>query len=90
MVHLYYLDLESILKKVFEYLNCQLPEIKFIFEVKENDKILFLDTKITKENSFSSLSYWKPTFGVLYFNFESFVYLSLKSNQLQTLLFRSF
>ena len=37
-------------KKLPEYFSCQHSSTKFTFEVKENEIISFLDTKITKKN----------------------------------------
>ena len=57
-------------KNFLEYLSCQRPNIKFTFEVEENDTISFLDSKITKKNnSFSTSIYHRPTFSCSIFNF---------------------
>ena len=73
------------------YLNCQHPNIKFTFEIEENNSILFLDIKITRvTNSFSTSIYRKVTFSGVFTNFESFIPGSYKSNLIFTLLFRAF
>ena len=72
-------------------MNCQYSNIKFTFEIKENNTILFLDIKSFRENNSSStLIYRKPTFNGVFKSFESLTPLSYKSNLLNTLLFRAF
>ena len=63
------------------YLNCQHPNIKFTYEIEENNSKSFLDIKITRvNNSFSTSIYRKVTFSGVLTNFESFIPVSYKSN----------
>ena len=56
-----------------QYFNCRHPNIKFAFEVEENNTILFLDIQTTKENnSFPNSIYHKSAFSGVFTNFESF------------------
>ena len=73
-------------------LNCQHPNIKFTSEIEENSSILFIDIKIRRVNNRFSISiYRKVTFSGVFTNFESFIPVSCKSNNLIfTLLFRAF
>ena len=63
------------------YLNCQHPNIKFTYEIEENNSISFLDIKIIRvKNSFSTSIYRKVTFSGVLTNFENFIPVSYKSN----------
>ena len=62
----------------------------FTFEIEENDKLAFLDVLITREGSFCTSLYRKPTFSGLYSNFKSFMPDSYKKGLLYTLLHRAF
>ena len=54
------------------YLNCQHANIKFTSEIEENNSISFLDIKINRDsNRFLTFVYHKPTFSVVFTNFDS-------------------
>ena len=79
------------IEKFRGYLNCQHPNIKFTFEIEENNSISFFNIKIRRvNNSFSTNLYRKVTFSEVFTNFESFIHISCKSNLIFTLLFRLF
>jgi hypothetical protein len=61
-----------------DYLNSKDPNIKFTFEIENDDKTLpFLDISIKRVNgNFETSVYRKPTFTGLFTNFESFFVIS--------------
>jgi hypothetical protein len=60
---------ESCATKILEFLNTQHQNIRFTIELELNNKIPFLDTKVTKkEDSFTTTIYHKPTFTGVYLN----------------------
>ena len=93
-----YIDDKSLLfrskhhiKKIQNYLNCQHKNIKFTSQTENENSILFLDIKITRDNNkFMTSVYRKPTFSGVFTNFGSFIPKSYKYNLLFTLLHRAF
>jgi hypothetical protein len=63
-----------------DYLNSKHHNIKFTFEIENDDKTLpFLDISIKRVNgNFETFVYRKPTFTGLFTNFESFYRLLTK------------
>ena len=64
--------------------------MSFTHEVENGNKLPFLDILVTRENSFTTNMYRKPTFSGLYTNFHSFLPEKYKSGLIMTLLFRIF
>ena len=62
----------------------------FTFEVEMENRLAFLDVKITREETFCTSLYRKPTFSGLYMNFKSFMPDSYKKGLIYTLLHRAF
>jgi hypothetical protein len=75
-----------------DYLNSKHPNIKFTFEIENDDKTLpFLDISIKRVNgNFETFVYRKPTFTGLFTNFESFLPIAYKKGFIFSLLFRYF
>ena len=66
-----YFDQKIILKNFDVSL---IKNIKFTYEIEENNSISFLGIKITSVcNSFSTSIYRKVTFGGIFTNFETFI-----------------
>ena len=79
------------IEKFRNYLNRQHKNIKFTSEIENENSILFLDIKISRDNNkFTTSVYGKPTFSRVFANFESFIPKSYKDNLLFTLLHRAF
>ena len=73
------------IEKFQNYLNHQHKKIKFTPETENENSILFLDIKITRENNKLMTSvYRKPTFSRVFTNFGSFIPKSNKNNLLFT------
>ena len=77
------------------HINSCHPNIKFTFELEENDSIPFLDARIYKVFSegyscFYTGPYKKPTYTGLYTRFDSFSPQRYKSNLIYILLLRAF
>ena len=67
------------------------PNIKFTYEIEENNSISFLDIKINRDNNrFLSSVYRKPTFSGVFTNFDSYIPLSYKSGLISSLLYGAF
>ena len=47
--------------------------MNFTHEIKKNNSLAFLDGLVTRENTFCTSLYRKPTFSGLYSNFKSFM-----------------
>ena len=78
-------------EKFKNYLNKQHKNIKFRSEIEEIGSLSFLDIKISRENNkFVTSVYRKPTFSVVFTNFESFIPDIYKRGLTETLLHRSF
>ena len=79
------------LEKFTNYLNSKHKNIKFTYEKKSNNSLLFLDILISRsENGFKTSVYQKPTFSGVYSNFNSFTYNQYKTGLIFTLLFKTF
>ena len=78
--------------KIFEnYLNSRHNNMKFTFEVEQNDKLCFLNIDISRDgNKFKTSLYRKPTFSGIYTNFNSFIPMTYKCGLIHSLLFRAF
>ena len=85
-----YIDDKSLLfrskhhiKKIQNYLNCQHKNIKFTSQTENENSILFLDIKITRDNNkFMTSVYRKPTFSGVCTKFGSLISTSFKYNLL--------
>ena len=81
----------SQLLKFVDYMNHQHPNLKFTFEVEQNNSFSFLDVKICRENDrFTTSIYRKPTFSGVFTHFDSFIPTSYKHGLVNTLIFRCF
>ena len=64
---------ENHVKKFHKYINTRHKNMTFTFEVEKNNKLAFLDVLVTRDVTFVTSLYRKPTFSGLYSNFESFM-----------------
>ena len=64
--------------------------MNFTHEIEKNNSLAFLDVLVTRENTFCTSLYRKPTFSGLYSNFKSFMPDSYKKGLIFTLLHRAF
>ena len=72
-------DSYSQLLKFVDYMNHQHSNLKFTFEVEQNNSFSFLDVKICKENDrFTTSIYRKPIFSGVFTHFDSFIPASYK------------
>ena len=80
------------LKNFVDYMNSRHPNIKFTFELEQNDTFSFLDIKISRDqsNSFSTSVFRKPTFSGVFTNFSSYMPKTYKLGLVYTLIFRCF
>ena len=79
------------IEKFRNYLNRQHKNIKFTSETENENSMLFVDIKITRDNNkFLTSVYLKPTFSGVFTNFGSFILNSCKYNFLFALLHRAF
>ena len=86
MILFYYFLLQSMSKNFLtRHLN-----MCFTYEVEKDNKLPFLDILVTREDTFTTNIYRKPTFSGLYTNFHSFLPESYKTGLLLTLLFRTY
>ena len=76
--------------KFHKYINSRHKNMKFTFEIEESNKLAFLDVLVTREATFCTSLYRKPTFSGLYSNFKSFMPDSYKKGLIFTLLHRAF
>ena len=82
---------ESHIPLFLNYLNSKHNKIKFTNEIESNNKLSFLDVKVTRENNnFITDVYRKPTFTGLGLNFNSFTPIKYKINNIKCLLFRTY
>ena len=81
---------EDHVKKFHKYINTRHTNMTFTYEVEKNNTLAFLDVLVTRENTFCTSLYRKPTFSGLYSNFESFMPVSYKKGLIYTLLHRAF
>ena len=80
-------------KKFVDYMNKKHPNIRFIFEVEDQNSFSFLDIKIirnTEKKAFETSVYRKSTFSGVFTNFKSFISMTYKTVLLETILFRCF
>ena len=81
----------SQLLKFVDYMNHQHSNLKFTFEVEQNNSFSCLDVKICRENDrFTTSIYRKPTFSGVFTHFDSFIPTSYKHGLVNTLIFRCF
>ena len=72
-------------------MNHQHSNLKFTFEVEQNNSFSFLDVKIFRENNrFTTSIYRKPTFSGVFTHFNSFIPASYKDGLVNTLIFQCF
>ena len=77
--------------KFVDYMNHQHSNLKFIFEVEQNNSFPFLAVKICRENDrFTTSIYRKPTFSGVFTHFDSFIPASYRHGLVNTLIFRCF
>ena len=76
--------------KFKKYINTRHKNMNFTHEIEKNNRLAFLDVLVTRENTFCTSLYRKPTFSALYSNFKSFMPDSYKKGLLFTLLHRAF
>ena len=60
--------------------------MRFTYEIEKNNSLTFLDVLVTRENTFCTSLYRKPTFSGLYTNFNSFMPDTYKKGLIYTLL----
>ena len=80
-------------KKFVDYMNKKHPNIRFTFEIKDQNSFSLLDTKIirnTEKKAFETSIYRKSTFSGVFTNFKSFISMTYKTVLLETILFRCF
>ena len=76
--------------KFHKYINSRHKNMTFTYEIEENNSLAPLDVLVTREETFCTSLYRKPTFSGLYSNFESFMPISYKKGLIYTLLHRAF
>ena len=76
--------------KFKKYINTRHKNMHFTHEIEKNNCLAFLDVLVTREETFCTSLYRKPTFSGLYSNFESFMPDSYKKGLIFTLLHRAF
>ena len=77
-------------KKFHKYINSRHKNMTFTYEIEKNNSLAFLDVLITREETFCTSLYRKPTFSGLYSNYKSFMPDSYKKGLIYTLLHRAF
>ena len=74
-----------------QYLSTQHPNIKFTYELENDNRLPFLDVNVFRDaGKFSSTVHRKATFSGVYSNFRSFMPVSYKKGLISTLLYRAF
>ena len=76
--------------KFHKYINSRHGNMTFTYEIEKNNSLAFLDVLVTREDTFCTSLYRKPTFSGLYSNFDSFMPESYKKGLIYTLLHRAF
>jgi len=71
-------------------MNSQHKNIKFTCELESNGKLPFLDVSTSRNNSFSTATYRKPTCTGLTTKFDSFISVKYKTNLINTLINRAY
>ena len=77
-------------KKFVDYMNTKHPNIRFTFEIEDQNRFSFLDIKIiknTEKKSFETSVYRKSTFSDVFTNFKSFIPMTYKTGLLEIMLF---
>ena len=78
-------------KKILRYVNSFHHNIKLTCEEEKDNKILFLDISISRNNNALETSIFrKPTFSGVYTNFNSFLPTEYKRGMLHTLLYKTY
>ena len=81
---------EDHVKKFHKYINSRHESMKFTYEIESENRLSFLDVLVTRDKTFCTSLYRKPTFSGLYSNFNSFMPDSYKKGLIFTLLHRAF
>ena len=90
-IHFYYFGQIITLRDLETINNKQYVNIKFTWTSKENGLLSFLYIKISRENNkFMTSFYLKPTFSIIFTNFESSIPEICKRGLIETFLHRSF
>ena len=77
--------------KLAEYFSSKHPNIRFTYELEENNTLPFLDVTVFRDaDKFSSSVHRKDTFSGVYTNFKSFMPETYKRGLVSTLLYRGF
>ena len=77
--------------KLAEYLSSKHPNIRFTYELENNNTLPFLDVNVFRDASkFSSSVHRKMTFSGVYSNFSSFMPVTYKRGLVSTLLYRAY
>ena len=77
--------------KLAEYFSSKHPNIRFTFELENNNTLPFLDVTVFRDaDKFSSSVHRKDTFSGVYTNFKSFMPETYKRGLVSTLLYRGF
>ena len=77
--------------KLAEYFSTRHPNIKFTYELENNNKLPFLDVTVFRDASkFSTSVYRKVTFSGVYTHFRSFMPDTYKRGLVSTLLYRAY
>ena len=73
-------------------MNTKHANIRFIFEINDQNNFSFLDVKVIRntEKAFEASVYRKSTFSGVFTNFKSFIPMTYKTGLLETMLFRCF
>ena len=81
---------EDHVNKFKKYINTRHKNMTFTHEIEKNNNLAFLDILVTREGTFRTSLYRKPTFSGLYTHFKSHMPDSYKKGLLYTLLHRAF
>ena len=77
--------------KLAEYFSSKHPNIRFTYELENNDTLPFLDVNVLRDaGKFSSSVHRKATFSGVYSNFKSFMPDTYKRGLVSTLLYRAY
>ena len=77
--------------RLADYLSSKHPNIKFTFEIEENDCLPFLDVNVYRcDGKFSSSVHRKDTFSGVFTNYKSFLPDVYKRGLISTLLYRAY
>ena len=81
-------------KKFVDYMNTKHPNIRFTFEIEDQNNFSFLDIKIIRsieKKAFETSVYRKSIFSSVFTNFKSFIPMTYKVGLPETwMLFRCF